>query len=97
MATETLDDSFSYVPGTPLGRSGYELDKQTRLAIRIEQLDALLVVICASDDNEQGFSNCNSEIQNSVLGLASDLAKEVHELHEQTFLARMRDKERVEQ
>lgn len=68
-----------------LGRSGYRPDAKSQLAIRVEQLDALMIVITARDtdgssDPEEGFGNCNREIQYAVLDLASSLAQEIHEL-----------------
>ncbi len=90
MADETVDHGFDYTPNTTLGRSGHQIDKETRLGERVEQLDALLIV-CTVGAADGGFASCNKEIQMAALRLASDLATEVHELHEEIFLERLRN------
>ena len=96
MATKTLDDRLAYVPGTTLGRSGYVFSASDRLGMRIAQLDALLCVISVSpeSDDDEGFQNCNPQIQFSVLELAGSLATEIHELHEELLLADLRAEHR---
>lgn len=87
MADQTVDDRFNYVPGKTLGRSGYIEGNHDRLAARIRQLDALLCLVTCSDssseDGEVGFFSLNEEIQRTALELASSLATEIHELHEE--------------
>ena len=84
MAEQTLDDTYTFIPGTQLGRSGYVASKADQLGRKIEQLDALLAVLASGVD--EGFQGCNSEIQLTVLHLASDLAAEVHDLNTEISL-----------
>ena len=90
MADETIDNRFTYVPGKTLGRSGSVEGPDDRLATRARQLDALLCVISCSShadaDEEASFLNLNQEIQRATLDLASSLATEIHELHEEASL-----------
>lgn len=92
MATETLDERMTYVPGKTLGRTGYVSLPPDRLHERIGQLDALLCLVTTSTAQDEGFQSCNSDIQRTVLELASSLATEIHELHEEVMLAELRAK-----
>lgn len=91
MATETLNACFDYTPGTTLGRTGFAMDEETRLGERIGQLDALMCIVTAGSEDDHGFQGCNDEIQKTVLSLVSDLATEIHELHEKLFLKDLRE------
>lgn len=86
MAHDTLDDAFTYRPNRTLGQSGYVPGPRERMAERINQLDALLCLLTAPAVDGEGFQSMNKEIRCSVLELASSLATEVHELHEQLDL-----------
>lgn len=85
-----MPDRIEFVPNTTLGRGGYAPCKQDILGGRVEQLDALLILIAdtSGEDNPQGFQNLNDSIQAAVLRLASSLATEIHEIHEELFVER---------
>ena len=87
MAEQTLDDTYTFTPWTQLGRRGYVPAKSDQLSRKIEQLDALLAVMASGED--EGFQGCTSEIQLTVLHLASDLAAEVHDLHTEVSVEEM--------
>ena len=77
---------FAYVPHVTLGRSGLVPGPNDRLGDRIEQLDALLCLVTNSEALDDGFRSCNEDIQFAVLRLASSLATEIHEIHEELLL-----------
>lgn len=73
-----------YEPNRTLGRSGYQRDPETQLHARMEQLDALLTLISNADvtgEDHNDFQRMNGSIQRAILGLASELAQEAHELY----------------
>lgn len=73
-----------FVPGVTLGRSGYILPPADRLAFKIAHLDALLSTLTGAGDPEDAdFFGMNETIQHTLLELASSLAEEIHELHDQ--------------
>lgn len=86
-----VDSESAYAPNLTLGRSGYVPPTSDRLAESIRQLDALLCLVTTTFDFHTGgddkpltpFQNLNNTIQATVLDLASGLATQVHELHEQ--------------
>ena len=85
-ASTKTTTSRVYEPGRTLGRSGYQRDPVSHLCAVLEHLDALLCTISAgggADGEPNDFQRLNNVIQCSVLDLASDLATEAHELHEQ--------------
>lgn len=94
MADQTVDDRFNYVPGKTLGRSGYIEGNHDKLATRVRQLDALLCLVSCSDgsseDGQAGFFSLNKDIQRATLELASSLATEIHELHEEISIQDMK-------
>lgn len=94
MADQTVDHRFNYVPNKTLGRSGYIEGNQDKLAARVRQLDALLCLVSCSDgsseDGQAGFFSFNQEIQRATLQLASSLATEIHELHEEISIQDMK-------
>ena len=92
MADHTIG-RLTYIPGKTLGRSGYVDSPAGRLAERVRHLDALLCVITCSDgpDGDDGFLGLNLEIQRATLDLASSLATEIHELHEEVAFLNMKD------
>lgn len=98
MADQTVDDRFNYVPNTTLGRSGYIEGSHDKLATRVRQLDALLCLVSCSDgsceDGQAGFFSLNKEIQRANLELASSLATEIHELHEEIEMEAIKQKMR---
>lgn len=83
MAVETVNQMGGYIAGRTLGRSGHMPDAADQMSTRIRQLDALMCVITAGTGCNEGFSNCNVEIREATLELASDLAHEIHELNTQ--------------
>jgi hypothetical protein len=89
MANHTVDESTTYVPGLTLGRSGYVPRPIDKMGERIRQLDALMCTLVSSTTPDEGFQNCNPDIQRTVLELASSLATEIHELHEEVTLAEL--------
>lgn len=97
MTDKTSDQRFVYVSGKTLGRSGYVASPSDRLSERVRHLDALMCLITSSDgpdqDDEGGFFSLNREIQRATLELASSLATEVHELHEEALLMDLRHRD----
>lgn len=97
MANTTLpqgDARHTYVPNRTLGRSGYIEDKKGQLSGKITHLDALLLLMTMAPDSDDpnDFASVNSDIQSAVLSLASTLASEIHELHEELFISELNAK-----
>lgn len=69
-----------YAPFTTLGRIPVKARPEELMASRIAQLDALLIVVSTSLEDEV-FSSCNYQIRQKVLELASSLAEEIHDIH----------------
>lgn len=86
---------LTFVPGTTLGRNGNIPSKEDRLGEQIEFLDALLCLITndIGESEESGFQNLNNSIQASVLYLASRMATEVHELHVELMIEKLKAKQ----
>lgn len=58
------------------------------MAVKVKQLDALLLYVSTPPQvlgHSSDFQSLNDELQNSILSLASDLAREVHELNDRLF------------
>ncbi len=93
MATDAVDESMAYafVPGRTLGRSGYVPPPIDKMDERIRQLDALMCVLVSGSTPDEGFQNCNPDIQRTVLELASSLATEIHELRDEIILSELRE------
>lgn len=78
--------AFVYAPNTRLGRSGYATLPADQLAMRIEQLGALMCLITnrgADRDHLVPLQRLNKDIQVGVLDLVASLAAEIHEIHEE--------------
>jgi hypothetical protein len=68
-------------PNTQLGRSGYVQDPKSELAEVVLHLDALQCFMAGIDDNGNfTFTQVNPEVQGGLLGLASRLAADAHQL-----------------
>ena len=90
---ERTEDQGNYVAGRTLGRSGYVTSVEDQLALNVGHLDALLCFITGEDDVKgelTGFWNIDNHIQRTVLHLASRLATEIHEDHEELLRRRLR-------
>jgi hypothetical protein len=80
-----MDDTITsrHEPSSTLGRNGNHPEGTDLLAQRLEQLDALLVVLAGVPDAEglTDFRRLNGQVQQATLDLAADLAQQAHELH----------------
>lgn len=87
MATEQAN-TLTYLPNRTLGRSGFQAGASDRLGETLEHLDALLTLISYPPDTRDlnDFQTLNNEIQLAALHLASRLAFQAHELHEQLLV-----------